>query len=326
MSAVRQFWLVFVVLAWIGAARAQAAGTMLDLGDGYSFELLGTSNTIARVANPKSISIDVVPGDQKLFQDKERLLEGVDRLFESVLMGAAEKGYYNRATVKVRLPGEASAEEFVFVRGANDVWLRQAGRASWMKAQDPSSWTPPASQKMDVPGFGAFAVETALEIPAPAGFRRAVEVDFVTKTSMVDLQRKYQEIKALWTRLDREKMRAEGFDLVMLGNFAEPQRGRFHARRGFFIRIPREGDGPWPDLPASVPTDRDVLVSQNEMQIDDLTRAIRMAFADRAESARLSFGASSADLQIDTRMSVGFAQGTPAVRFDPKAFVTKIFR
>ncbi|MBP6011889.1 MAG: hypothetical protein KBA31_06640 [Alphaproteobacteria bacterium] len=322
---VRQFCLIFLLLAWVGAAPAKAAGTMLDLGDGYSFELLGTSNTIARVANPKSISIDVVPGDQKISEDKERLLEGVDRLFESVLMGAAEKGYYGRATVKVRLPGQTSAEEFVFVRGANDVWLRQPGKAPWMTAQDPAAWTPPASQKMEVAGFGTFTVETALEIPAPSGFRRAVEVDFVTKTSMIDLPRKYQEIKALWARLDREKMRADGFDLVMLGNFAEPQRGRFHARRGFFIRIPREGDGPWPDLPASVPTDRDVLVSQNETQIDDLTKAIRLAFADRAESARLSFGAPPPEMQPDSRLSVGFALGTPAVRFDPKAFVTKIF-
>ena len=324
------------LLAAFGAsvAAVQAADQLetLDLGDGYQFELLGAGETLANIANPKSIYINVALKDDKVLADHVKLIEAADRLFETVLMGAAEKGFYKRATVNIRRPGAAKTpaptptyEDFVYARGADEVWLRQAGNAPWKAAQDPK-WTAPESEKIAVQGFGTFNVEMAIEIAPPEGFHRAAEVDFVTATPIVDIQRKYQEIKALWARIDRAKMRADGFDMILFGNFAEAQRGRFHARKGFFVRIPREADGDWPELPERAPDDRDLMISKNEIPADELTKTIRQTFASGLDTMRLTeviappldAGATA------TTAKVGFAQGAPVIKLDPNAFVIKI--
>jgi hypothetical protein len=248
------------------SVSAQAAPPIgpktLDLDDGYNFLLLGAGDTKARVGNPKSIYLNVAVSDDKIIPDRKRLIEASDRVFESVLMNAAEKGYYKRAVVNVRKPGTDTFEDFLYLRGENEVWLRQAGQDSWKVAQDPKAWIIPPSEKIEIEKFGAFQVETSVEIEPPAGFTRAAEIDFVTKTPLIDVQRKYQEIKALWARMDRAQMRADGFDLIMFGNFTTPQLGRFHARRGFYVRIPRDAKGDWPELPDRAPDNRDMLISK----------------------------------------------------------------
>ncbi|MCE9524020.1 MAG: hypothetical protein K8S25_16505 [Alphaproteobacteria bacterium] len=312
----------------IATVAVQAAPQMevLDLGDGFQFELLGAGDTPAKVANPKSIYLNVALKDAKLVADKAKLIEAADRMFESVLMGAAEKGYYKRATVNVRRAGTPETfEDFVYLRGANEVWLRQAGKETWKVAQD-AKWTPPAVEKVDVQGFGSFHVEQAIEIPAPEGFRRAAEVDFVTATPVVDIQRKYQEIKALWARIDREKMRTDGFDMILLGNFAESQRGRFHARRGFFVRIPRDTDGAWPELPDRAPDNRDLMISKNEVTTEELTKTIGNTFASGLNTMRLTqIIAPVVDpMAAGPTAKIGFGEALPVIKFDPSAFVIKI--
>ncbi len=317
-----------LVLAPVAAFAAPAATPMetLDLGDGYQFELIGAGDTPAKIANPKSIYINVALKDDKVLADHAKLIEAADRLFETVLMGAAEKGYYKRATVNVRKPGATATpayEDFLYIRGADEVWLRQAGNAPWKTAQDPK-WTPPATDNIEVKGFGTFAVEMAIEIAAPEGFHRAAEVDFVTKTPVIDIQGKYREIKALWARMDRAKMKADGFDMVLFGNFAEAQRGRFHARKGFFVRIPRDLDGDWPELPARAPDDRDLMISKNEIPADELTKTIRRTFASGLDTMRLTEVIAPPLDAAATTATVGFAEGAPVIKLDPNAFVIKI--
>src|SRR5436190_6277016 len=100
------------------AVQAAAEMQTLDLGDGFKFALLGAGDTPAKVANPKSIYINVAVKDDKLLADKAKLLEAADRMFESVLMAAAEKGYYKRATVNVRRAGTPETfEDFLYLRG-----------------------------------------------------------------------------------------------------------------------------------------------------------------------------------------------------------------
>lgn len=277
-----------VALALAASAHA-APGKTLDLADGYKFQLLGAGDTKARVANPRSIYVNVALTDDKIAGDHKRLIEAADRVFESVLMDAAEKGYYKRATVNVRRAGAATFEEFVYERGDNEVWLRQAGAEPWKIAQDPKAWTVPASDKVEVEKFGTFAVEAAIEIEPPAGFKRAAEIDFVTKTPLVDVQKKYQEIKALWSRMDRKQMRADGFDLILFGNFTTPQLGRFHARRGFYVRIPRMADEDWPELPDRAPDNRELLISKGK-PADELVQRIAYSFtfSGPLEALRLS--------------------------------------
>ncbi len=319
-------FVIALVFALVPALRA-AEHMALDLGDGYAFELLAAGDTPARTGNPKVIFLQVAYDAAKGESDKAKTLEAADRLFESVLMEAAEKGYYKRATVQLRKTSGAGFDSIVYVRGENDVWLRQAGAEPWMTAQDPQAWTPPPSQEVLVQGFGRFRVEAALEIPAPEGFRKAAEIDFVTSTSIIDIQRKYQETKALWARVDRDQMRKDGFDLVLIGNFAVPQRGRFHARKGFFVRIPREANGPWPELPASAPDNRDLLISKNEVPIDQLASLIRSNFA-----AGLGRTVPEADpgiavvateaLPVSTETA--YSKVVPAARIRPNAMAIKI--
>ena len=312
----------------ISAMSAKAAPRieMLDLGDGFRFELLGAGDTPAKVANPKAIYLNVALKDEKLIADHAKLIEAADRMFESVLMGAAEKGYYKHATVNIRRQGTPETfEDFVYLRGDNEVWLRQAGKETWKVAQD-TKWTPPATENIAVDGFGTFHVEQAIEIPPPEGFSRAAEVDFVTATPVIDIQRKYKEIKALWSRIDREKMRADGFDMILLGNFAEGQRGRFHARRGFFVRIPRDIDGPWPELPDRAPDNRDLLISKNEISTEELTKTIGNTFASGLSTMRLTqIIAPVVDpTATGPTAKIGFGEALPVIKFDPNAFVIKI--
>ena len=277
-------------LAQTMTALAEDAKT-LDLGDGYRFELIAAGQTTAKIANPKSLYVNVALKDDKILADHAKLIEAADRLFESVLMGAAEKGYYTRATVNIRKPAAAATaafEDFLYVRGENEVWLRQAGAVAWKVAQDDTKWTPPAAENVEIAGFGTFAVETAVEIAPPAGFHRAAEIDVVTKTPVIDIQKKYREIKALWAQIDRAKMKTDGFDMVLFGNYAEAQRGRFHARKGFFVRIPREEGGDWPELPDRAPDNRDLLISKNDLQLNEVTEAIRVSFARGMDTVRLA--------------------------------------
>jgi hypothetical protein len=313
-----------VALALALTARASAAprqAEILDLGDGYQFELIAAGDTKASVAHPKTIYVNVALKNEKLHADHKKLIEAADRLFESVLMGAAEKGYYSEATVNIRKPGTAAApayEDFLYLRGDNEVWLRQAGNVPWKVAQE-TKWTPPEAENVEVDGFGSFAVEAAVEIDPPEGFKRAAEIDFVTKTPVIDIQRKYQEVKALWAHIDREHMKADGFDIVLFGNFAEAQRGRFHARKGFFVRIPRAADGDWPELPERVPDDRDYLISKLEVPSAEVTEAIRMSFAGGTHPLRLASlivpGSPAASARTFTQ--VGFAPGA-AVTMETK--------
>jgi hypothetical protein len=320
-------WVLAGALSFAVGIAANAASQMetLDLGDGYKFELIGAGDTPAKIANPKAIFINVALKDAKLHADRVKLIEAADRMFESVLMGAAEKGYYRRAAVNIRRPGAATYEDFVYLRGDNDVWLRQAGKEPWKVAQN-SKWAPPAVEKVEIETFGTFHVEAAVELPPPDGFSRAAEIDFVTATPVTSVQRKYQEIKALWARIDREKMRADGFDMILVGNFAQPQRGRFHARKGYFVRIPREANGPWPELPERAPDDRDMLISKNDVTAEELTKSIGNVFASRTPPMRLTYVlAPVGDPQkAAPSAKIGFGEATPGFKLELGTFAVKI--
>lgn len=279
----------FAFVLTASSVCAEAASKTLDLGDGYRFELLGAGETEASAGHPKTITISVALTDNAIHDDKTRLIEAADRMFESVLLNAAENGNYTRAIVNIRRPAAATLEDFLYVRGKDEVWLRQAGASPWKIAQNPAAWKAPPSQTIEFDKFGTFAVEAAAEIQAPTGFKRAAEIDFVTKTPLIDIQRKLREAKALWARIDREQLGKDGFDLIVLGNFATPQRGRFHARKGFFVRIPRTETGEWAELPDRVPDNRDALISQLRRPADALVQTIAYRFTFDGSPETLRF-------------------------------------
>lgn len=312
---------VMVVYLSLLPAVASAETKSLDLGDGYRFELLSAGETPGRVASPKTLYINITLTDPSKYADKTRLIEGLDRVFETVLLNGAEKGYYTRARINLRKPGTNAYQVIVYLRGDNSVWLRQAGTEPWMLAQS-AKWTSPVSRKVDIKDFGTLMVEQTVSIEPPEGFKRAAEIDLVSKTNIVNLQQKFQEIKALWSLIDRKKMLDQGYDLVLIGSFSTPQLGRFHARKGFFIRIPRTANNIWAELPDSVPDSRDTLLSKNELPIELVTKSIQRTFASGLDAMRLSEfimpGFDATGLNLGAQ--VGFAEGAPVIRFNPEAF------
>ncbi|MEQ1753060.1 MAG: hypothetical protein ABL973_02885 [Micropepsaceae bacterium] len=318
--------LAFVFFAEIcAAAAADITPQLINLGPGFSFEFLRAGETAARAAHPKTLFVSVSSVDRKIFSDKVRLVEGADRVFESVLLNPAEKGFYTSAIVYVKRPDQTNFEQFTYKRGDRGVWLRQAGELPWKVAQS-NNWTPPASQKVELTGLGTLLVESAVDLPPQSGFRRSAEIDCVSKTSIVNLQQKYREIKALWSHLDRTKLKSSGYDLIMIGNFSSPQLGRFYLRKGFFVRIPLQSNGEWASLPDSLPVAQDALISQNEVAADAVTRDIRLAFSGGLETLRLTSVLNPATgpmAQLHESL-VAFAEGTPVIRIDPVILVPSL--
>lgn len=317
LSIVR--WIAFALAVCLAAIMPVAAepAEILDLGDGYRFELLGAGETGSPVGNPKVVFINVAVSDDKIHADHKRTIEAADRMFEAVVMHAAEKGLYQRATVNLRKAGAKTYEAFTYARGADGVWLRQAGQEKWKTAQS-ASWTPPKSKSVEVKGHGTFAVEAAIDIKSPPGFKRAAEIDFVTKSKLSDVQRKYAEIKALWAQMDREKLKADGYDMIVFGNFSEPPRGRFHPRQGFFVRIPRGSDGAWPALPDRAPDNRELLISKNEIPAEQLALVMGRTFASGLDTLRLTevIAPPLPDASASAATLVGFGPAAPVITFD----------
>jgi len=323
VAPARALLLAFALLSLSFSAQAANKPTALDFGDGYQARLIGAGDTPARVGNPKVIYVSVALLDDKIHADHRRLIEAADLVFESVLMGAAENGYYRRAKVSILRTDAKTFEDFLYLRGEDEVWLRQAGVEPWKVAQDRKAWTPPATEKLQVPGYGAFAVETAIEVAPPEGFHRAAEIDFVTPTPTVNTQRKYQEIKALWSRMNQAGLKAQGFDIILLGNFSTPPKGRFHARKGFFVRIPREANGDWPPLPDRAPEDQKVLISKSDVHAQKLAMSIAETFAkgfgQRVGSVIATPRLAQTDLAHSSPplSSVGLGQGRALLSYDP---------
>ena len=89
------------------------------------------------------------------------------------------------------------------------------------------------------------------EIASGPNFK-ALGIEMRTDTS-TELRRKWEGIRALWHRLDREKLKADGFTLAVMQNYTERARGKFHVRRFAFIRVARRLDGDWTKLPEGPP-------------------------------------------------------------------------
>ena len=54
------------------------------------------------------------------------------------------------------------------------------------------------------------------------------------------------------------------------------------------MRIPRETDGPWPELPDRAPDDRDMLISKNDVTTEELTKSIGNTFSTGLHKMRLT--------------------------------------
>jgi hypothetical protein len=193
--------------------------------------------------------------DKSLLADHAKLIEIADQLFGGIVLVPADTQGLTKAVVGFLISETKSGEQtiqeiedFHYARGSDAVWLRQAGPEPWKTAQDPKDWTPPTIEIVDLGEYGkadiAFFGE-ALNVP---GLIKALGIEMRTDTP-VEVGRKWEEIRALWHQIDREKLKAEGYNFALIQNFAEAARGKFHVRKFAYYRIPRPANGDWAPLP-----------------------------------------------------------------------------
>jgi hypothetical protein len=193
--------------------------------------------------------------DKAILSNHAKLIEVADFLFGGVLLAPADTKGFTRAWVgfliSKTIVGDNVVEEledFHYARGEDAVWLRQAGPEPWKTAQDPKAWTPPTIEIVDLGEYGAAEVSFMGQIAEVPGLVKAFGVEMRTDTPL-ESGRKWEEIRALWNQLDREKLRTDGFTVALLLNFTERARGKFHVRKFAFMQIQRGPDGEWPTLP-----------------------------------------------------------------------------
>lgn len=191
--------------------------------------------------------------DATRFDDHAKMLAVADDLFGGIVLVAAEMRGYKRAAVgllpALAAPGAGEKTEQIHYARRNDtVWLRQAGPESWKTAQNPNEWTAPKPEIVDLGEYGKVEVPFAGEIAAPTGRRKALGVEMYTRTP-ARTGRKIEEIRAMWQWLDPAKVKAQGYDTVVIQNYDERARGKFHARQMAFVALVMLANGEWPKLP-----------------------------------------------------------------------------
>jgi hypothetical protein len=243
------------LLVLCGAATA--AENWIQLRDGVQARFL-TAFTRSDPAKPKTLLVNFVLSDAKIVADQTKVIEIADQLFGRIVLLAAEEKEFTRAIVNLLKSetkrGEETVqafEDFHYARGNNGVWLRQAGPQAWKTAQD-ATWTPPVPETVQL-STGTVYVDFVGEIFAPAGATKALGIELHSPTAVTNIPAKYNEIKEVWNRLDREKLTQAGFDFVHIENYGEPLRGKFQVRKRVYVDITRQTDGKWPELPDTAP-------------------------------------------------------------------------
>jgi hypothetical protein len=193
--------------------------------------------------------------DATLLSNHARMLEIADVLFGGVAMVPADTQGYKRAVVgflrsQSMKDGTVveSYEDFHYKRGDDAVWLRQAGKESWKVAQDPNEWKAPTPEIVDLGEYGKAEVVFFAEIMKPPGRKKALGVELYTPTP-AKTGRKIEELRAYWQSLDHDKLKADGFDIVMIQNYEERARGKFQVRQMAVLILAAFPNGDWPKLP-----------------------------------------------------------------------------
>lgn len=265
------------------AIPVQDAASWIPLRDGVEVSFLGAGETNAGAQ--RALFANFAAKDPKVVGQPAKIIAAADELFGRFVILTAEQNGYSRVVVNVKKadakPGAAPVyEDFVYVRGANTVWLRQAGKEKWKIAQNPKFEAPPI-QVLNIPNIGKIEIEAIAEIHPPNGARRAIGIDIRTDTPSKNTVQKYKEIRATWSEADRATLLQRGYDLVAFQNFSAKRLGRFQVRDMAYVQIQREQGKAWPELPLLPPTKKSrAPLSAEAPAIDPeiLTAAIGKAF------------------------------------------------
>jgi len=245
------------VVPTVSAETAEVVN-WIQLRDGVKARLLGARE--AKVGGEPELQGAFQLSDNSLLKDHAAMISIADQLFARVVLIPAETKSYTRAAVLV-LASETKVgdtttqgfDDFHYQRGADTVWLRQAGPEDWKVAQDPKAFTPPVSEEVDLGALGKIQLDFVGEVFSSGGATKTLGIEAHSATNVADTERKYQELKALWTLVDREKLKEQGFDAVAMENYDRPRIGEFQVRYRVFVNIRRPAAGDWPTLPDKAP-------------------------------------------------------------------------
>jgi hypothetical protein len=263
----------------------QSTASWIALRNGVEVSFQGAGETTG--AAQRTLFANFTAKDPSVVKQPAKIIDAADELFGRFVILTADQSGFSRVVINVK-KGEAKAngktvpvyEDFVYVRGANTVWLRQAGKEKWKVAQDPKFDAPPV-QVLNIPNIGRIEVEAIAEINASNGARRAIGIDLRTDTSNKNQLQKYKEIRATWMEADRATLLQRGYDQVAFQSFTAKRLGRFQVREMAYVQIQREQGKAWPDMPLTPPSKKSrAPLSAEGPSIDHeiLTAAIGKAF------------------------------------------------
>ncbi len=238
--------------------EVQTSPSWIALRNGVEMSFSGASEL--PVAGQRTLVANFSAKDPAILKQPAKIIEAVDELFGRFVILTADQSGFSRVVINVK-KGETKAggkvtpvyEDFAYVRGANTVWLRQAGKEKWKVAQNPKFDAPPI-QVLTVPNLGRIEVEAIAEIHPSGGARRAIGIDIRTDTPNKNQLQKYKEIRATWLEADRATLQQRGYDQVAFQSFTAKRLGRFQVREMAYVQIQREQGKAWPDMPPLPPS------------------------------------------------------------------------
>jgi hypothetical protein len=267
------------------ATPVQNAPSWIALRNGVEVSFQGAGETT--VAAQRTLFANFMAKDPALVKQPAKVISAADELFGRFVILTAEQSGFTRVVINVKKGDATSAgkpvpvyEDFVYQRGANTVWLRQAGKEKWKVAQDPKFEAPPV-QVLNIPNVGRIEVEAIAEINPVNGARRAIGIDLRTDTPNKNQVQKYKEVRATWLEADRATLLQRGFDQVVFQNFSAKRLGRFQVREMSYVSIQREQGKSWPDMPPAPPSKKSRAPLSAEVPVIDpeiLTASIGKAF------------------------------------------------
>ena len=237
------------------AAGWAAEENWIQLRDGVQARFITATESDKK---PRTLVASFALSDASVVSDHVKVIEVADQLFGRIVLLAAEEKGFKHAVVNILISetktddgAKQTYEDFHYGREKNAVWLRKAGPQSWKTAQD-KNWTPPAPEVVQMRQGKAY-IDFIGEIFPPSGATKALGIEMRSDTAITNIQGKYDEIRELWSRLDRTKLTNAGFDFVHIENYSEPLRGKFQVRKRIYVDIRRGSSGDWPALPETPP-------------------------------------------------------------------------
>jgi hypothetical protein len=270
------------VSADAGLVKVQERTQWIPLRSGAEVNFLNASEAVG--GGQKTLIANFATKTPAVLKQPAKLIESSDELFGRFVILTAEQNGYGQVVINVKKdavkPGQPAFEDFVYARGANTVWLRQAGKEKWKVAQNPAYEAKPL-QVLTLPGLGKIEIEAIAEIQPPSGARKALGIDIRTDTPSKNQLMKYREIRATWMEADRTTLLQRGYDLIAIQSFTTKRLGRFQVRDMAYVQIQREAGKGWPDMPALPPSaksKRPLTAEGPQMDPAVLTAAISQAF------------------------------------------------